>query len=138
MDLDDLEHNTRDGLHIASLAGSWIALVAGLGGLREHGTPSRSPLPPALTRLAFTLAFRGRRLHVALTPTAVSYRLRSGAPLEILHDGQPVTVTADTPLRRALNRRTELEPPTQPPGREPARRRPADTTPGPDMRQAAS
>lgn len=78
MDLDDLEHNTRDGLHIASLAGSWIALVAGLGGLREHGTPSRSPLPPALTRLAFTLAFRGRRLHVALTPTAVSYRLRSG------------------------------------------------------------
>jgi len=25
MDLDDLEHNTRDGLHIASLAGTWIA-----------------------------------------------------------------------------------------------------------------
>src|SRR5215813_13077084 len=37
MDLDDLEHNTRDGLHIASLAGSWIALVGGFGGLRDHG-----------------------------------------------------------------------------------------------------
>src|SRR5204863_3087535 len=37
MDLDDLEHNTRDGLHIASLAGSWIAAVAGFGGLRDHG-----------------------------------------------------------------------------------------------------
>ena len=34
MDLRDLEHNTRDGLHIASLAGTWTALVAGLGGLR--------------------------------------------------------------------------------------------------------
>ena len=32
MDLDDLEHNTRDGLHMASLAGSWIAAVAGFGG----------------------------------------------------------------------------------------------------------
>jgi len=37
MDMDDLEHNTRDGLHIASLAGAWIALVAGFGGLRERG-----------------------------------------------------------------------------------------------------
>src|SRR5205823_14868873 len=36
MDLDDLEHNTRDGLHIASLAGAWTALVAGFGGMRLH------------------------------------------------------------------------------------------------------
>ena len=37
MDLDDLEHNTRDGLHMASLAGAWIALVAGLAGMRSYG-----------------------------------------------------------------------------------------------------
>src|SRR5436190_23103580 len=36
MDLDDLEHNTRDGVHVASLAGTWIALVVGLGGMRGH------------------------------------------------------------------------------------------------------
>ena len=36
MDLDDLEHNTRDGLHIASLAGAWIAAVAGFGGMRDR------------------------------------------------------------------------------------------------------
>ena len=35
MDLRDLEHNTRDGVHIASLAGTWIALVDGFGGLRH-------------------------------------------------------------------------------------------------------
>ncbi len=40
MDLDDLEHNTRDGLHIASLAGTWIALVAGSGACA--GTPAAS------------------------------------------------------------------------------------------------
>ena len=37
MDLDDLEHNTRDGIHIASVAGTWIAAVAGFGGMRDHG-----------------------------------------------------------------------------------------------------
>src|SRR6202161_3244178 len=37
MDLRDLEHNTRDGVHIASLAGAWLALVCGFGGMRAHG-----------------------------------------------------------------------------------------------------
>ena len=35
MDLNDLEHNTRNGLHLASLAGVWTALVAGYGGMRH-------------------------------------------------------------------------------------------------------
>ena len=35
IDLRDLHHNTRDGLHMASLAGAWTALVAGFGGLRD-------------------------------------------------------------------------------------------------------
>ena len=37
MDLDDLEHNTGDGIHIASVAGTWIAAVAGFGGMRDYG-----------------------------------------------------------------------------------------------------
>src|SRR5262249_3920781 len=37
LDLEDLEHNVRDGVHIASLAGAWIAPVAGLGGMRAPG-----------------------------------------------------------------------------------------------------
>ena len=37
MDLDDLEHNSRDGVHMASLAGAWVAAVAGFGGMRDFG-----------------------------------------------------------------------------------------------------
>ena len=36
IDLRDIEHYSGDGLHIASLAGAWTALVAGFGGLREY------------------------------------------------------------------------------------------------------
>ena len=48
MDLQDREHNTKDGLHIASLAGAWTALVGGFGGMRcGSGQLMFSPrLPP--------------------------------------------------------------------------------------------
>ena len=46
MDLGDLEHNTSDGLHMASLAGSWIAAVAGLR--RDAQPRRRAALPPRL------------------------------------------------------------------------------------------
>ena len=36
-DLHDLHDNVRNGLHMASLAGAWTALVAGFGGMRDHG-----------------------------------------------------------------------------------------------------
>ena len=51
MDLHDLEHNTRDGVHIASLAGAWVALVSGFGGLRhQDGMVSFAPrLPEGLS-----------------------------------------------------------------------------------------
>ncbi|MDQ2795694.1 MAG: family 65 glycosyl hydrolase [Actinomycetota bacterium] len=130
MDMDDLEHNTRDGLHIASLAGAWIALVAGFGGLREQAnTLAFAPsLPPALTRLGFTVAFRNRRLHVEVTPASVAYQLRAGEPLQIVHEGKPVTVTTQRALTCALTQRPDVEPITQPSGRAPARRRASDTS----------
>src|SRR5262249_56718924 len=46
MDLRDLEHNTRDGVHIASLAGAWTAAGAGLGGMRGHDGQLTFPPPP--------------------------------------------------------------------------------------------
>jgi alpha,alpha-trehalose phosphorylase len=125
MDLDDLEHNTRDGVHIASLAGTWIVAVAGFGGMRDHdGELSFMPrLPEVLTKLRFRLCFRGRRLLVTVEPQHATYSLREGPPLEITHHGKPVTV-ADKPVVRAIPPAPARETPSQPPGRAPARRRP--------------
>ena len=126
MDLRDLEHNTRDGVHIASLAGTWVALVSGFGGLREaEGTFSFAPrLPRGLTRLAFTLFIRGRRLRVEITHDQATYALADGDPLRILHHGQPVTPAAGKPQTRPIPPAPSRPRPSQPPGREPARRRP--------------
>src|SRR5205814_6976018 len=86
MDLRDLEHNTRDGVHIASLAGAWTAAVAGFGGMRDHdGVLAFAPrLPARLQRLAFRLLFRGRRLRVEVTRKQATYTLVEGGPLEVV------------------------------------------------------
>ena len=127
MDLDDLERNTRDGVHIASLAGSWLAAVAGFGGLRDlDGQLSFAPrLPQALQRLAFRLMYRGRRLRVEILPSEARYTLLAGAPLEIRHAGEPLTLRAGArPVVRRWSVPDPGPPPQQPPGRAPARRRP--------------
>lgn len=124
MDLDDLEHNTRDGLHIASLAGTWIALVAGLAGMRERrGTLHFTPrLPEAITRLALTLSMRHRRLHIEITAATATYGLLEGEPLEILHDGETLTVPAGGTVVRPTLPGLHTASPAQPFGREPRRR----------------
>jgi len=126
IDLRDLEHNTRDGLHIASLAGTWIALVNGFGGLRlQDGTVSFAPrLPDGLTRLRFTLFIGGRRLRVEVTHAQARYILTGGDPLEILHHGHPVTLTAGKPHVRRIPTAPSRPRPSQPAGREPVHRPP--------------
>ena len=124
MDLNDLEHNTHDGVHIASLAGTWIAAVSGFGGMRDHdGHLSFAPrLPAALTRLTFRLSFRGRRLLVAVEPERATYSLLDGPPLEIAHFGRQMRVTRARPIALQIPALSPREPATQPPGRAPARR----------------
>ncbi|MFD9223340.1 glycoside hydrolase family 65 protein [Streptomyces sp. NPDC060064] len=135
MDLENLEHNTRDGLHIASLAGTWTALVLGLGGMRQcdgesgAGDLGFSPrLPERLSGLRFTVLVRGRRLHVDIRSSAAVYTLVEGDPLKILHHGEPLTVTVSRPVERPL-------PPVsvQPEPQQPSGRRPADRMGGAEM-----
>ncbi|MGV0838040.1 glycoside hydrolase family 65 protein [Mycolicibacterium thermoresistibile] len=127
VDLRDLHHNTRDGLHMASLAGAWTALVEGFGGLRDdEGVLALNPqLPTGITRLRFRLRWRGFRLKVDVTHEQITYTLRDGpyGELTIRHAGQPLKLRTTEPsvmpmrLRKAL-----LPPPPQPPGCEPIRR----------------
>ncbi|MEW2286063.1 glycosyl hydrolase family 65 protein [Streptomyces sp. NPDC047841] len=121
MDLQDLEHNTRDGLHIASLAGTWMALIAGFGGMRHDGHRLRfAPrLPERLRRLAFNIQFRGRRLRVDIGADKVTYALLDGPPLTLRHHGEPLTVSTDGPAVRAVPPAPRRPTPRQPPHRGP-------------------
>jgi alpha,alpha-trehalose phosphorylase len=124
IDIDDLEHNVKDGLHMAALAGSWIAMVGGFGGMRQvDGVLSFAPrLPKALTKIAFSIRVDGRLLRVALAGDSASYALADGPTLDIRHHGQLITLAAGTPQTRPIPSQPALPRPKQPPGREPGRR----------------
>jgi len=128
IDLRDLHHNTRDGLHMASLAGAWTALVVGFGGLRDDaGVVSLDPqLPDGITRLRFRLRWRDFRLTVDVNHAHVTYTVHDGpgSELTIRHAGEEVTLSTDAPKTIAVRTRKPLLPrPPQPPGREPMHRR---------------
>jgi alpha,alpha-trehalose phosphorylase len=124
IDVDDIEHNTRDGLHIASLAGAWLAAVAGFGGMRHHGTTLtfKPRLPPELMRLSFGLGFRGRQLRVEVSQKQATYTLAAGEPLDIVHYDEQISVPAEKPQKRPIPRLIAREAPRQPKGRAPIRR----------------
>ncbi len=129
MDLDDLEHNTRDGIHIASVAGTWTAAVCGFGGMRDHhGRLSFRPrLPAPITRLKFRLQFLHRGVHVEVEDAVARYTLIDGEPLEIAHYGDPVVLQPDQTLELEIQPMAPGRTPAQPPGRAPERRRPPVT-----------
>jgi alpha,alpha-trehalose phosphorylase len=120
MDLEDREHNTKDGLHIASLAGAWTALVSGFGGMRvANGQLCFAPkVPPGIIGLTFRMRYRNRIILVSVRPHAASYSLLAGEPLEISHYGDPVTI-GEKEVTRDIPAPAQLPRPTQPAGRVP-------------------
>jgi alpha,alpha-trehalose phosphorylase len=100
MDLDDVHGNSRDGVHIAAMAGSWISVVYGFAGMREDkDCLSFSPkLPPVWKRLAFSIAWRGSRIRCDYTAETSTYSLVCGTEIDIEHEGKRYHLASGAPV----------------------------------------
>jgi alpha,alpha-trehalose phosphorylase len=104
MDLADVGHNVSDGVHIASMGGTWMVLVYGFAGMRDfdgHLT-FRPRLPKELKRLCFPLTIQGRTLEVDIDHDTATYTLQEGTELGITHFEEEITLTPGTPASRKL------------------------------------
>ena len=124
MDLHDLEHNVRDGVHMGSLAGAWLAVVAGLGGMRHHGdTLGFAPrLPLGIQGLSFRLTFLDRLIKVTVGRRRANYTLISGKPISFEHYGKALRLATRGSVARPIPGIPTMPEPKQPHGRAPARR----------------
>ena len=94
LDLDDYNSDTEDGLHITSMAGTWMSVVKGFGGMRvKDGKLHFKPyIPDQWKSYSFRLEFRGRVIKVKIGKSGVETILESGESMEVVINGKIVVL----------------------------------------------
>jgi alpha,alpha-trehalose phosphorylase len=104
MDLADVGGNVRDGVHVASIGGTWMAIVYGLAGMRDFGGKLSFNPRKFVKRLCFPIQFRGQRLEVCIENGGTTYVLRDGQGpgLTIRHKDEDLKLLPGKPVTRPL------------------------------------
>ena len=95
LDLDDYNNDTEDGCHITSMAGTWMSVTKGFGGMRvKDGTLHFTPfIPDQWKSYSFRIDFRGRVINVKISKEKTETILESGEPIEIVLNGNKVKLS---------------------------------------------
>jgi trehalose/maltose hydrolase-like predicted phosphorylase len=104
VDIDNRHGNTGHGVHMAALAGSWLALVWGFAGFRPHGAELRfRPMRPVSWQgYAFGLRWRGTLVRVEVAGDTITYRAVSGPDIVIGHHDADMRLAAGESWAGAL------------------------------------
>ena len=94
LDLDDYNSEVEQGCHITSMAGTWMSIVEGFGGMRvRDGQLSFKPqIPKNWTAYSFKVNFRDQILKIKVTEEETSFSLEGDSSLEILVNDKAVEV----------------------------------------------
>lgn len=84
LDIEDTHSNTKDGLHMANIAGTALSVISGFGGFRVHekGIVFRPCCPKEWSRFSFKVKYRGREIYVSVSDE-VEIMLIKGASISI-------------------------------------------------------
>lgn len=95
LDLDDYNHEAHEGLHITSMAGTYMAVVEGFAGLRvrDDQLHFKTMLPSKWESYSFKILFRNRLLKVLIQKSDVTINLISGESIEIILNGEALTIS---------------------------------------------
>ena len=98
LDLDDYNKEVHEGLHITSMAGTWMSIVEGFGGMRvKDNTLSFSPkIPKEWDAYSFKINFRNQIIKVNVNQGKTNFELEGGESLDILVNDKKVTIEANS------------------------------------------
>lgn len=99
LDLDSYNNDTEDGLHITSMAGTWMAVVKGFGGVRVHGGKLiiKPFIPKQWESYSFNIRFREALLHVKVGQQRTEIANLSETPTTvILHNTEHHLAAVDS------------------------------------------
>jgi maltose phosphorylase len=94
LDLDDYNHEVHEGLHITSMAGTWMSIVEGFGGMRiKNNQLHFSPqIPKKWQSYSFKINFRGNILKAIVQHSGTSFEVSGDEPMTIIVNGQATNV----------------------------------------------
>ncbi|SDG05152.1 glycoside hydrolase family 65 protein [Mucilaginibacter gossypii] len=100
LDLDDYNNDTDDGCHITSMAGTWMAVVEGFGGMRvRDGKLVFQPfIPKKWSSFSFHIGFRGALLNIKVSKEGVQIKNASDVETTVLVYGKEQLVKANDEL----------------------------------------
>ena len=98
VDIADTAGNLRDGVHVASAGGTWMAVVYGFAGYRWRTRDFSPMLPTRARRLCFTVRLRSSLLYVDISEDRVTYSVTSGGPVTARHRGTEFTASVGSPV----------------------------------------
>jgi maltose phosphorylase len=85
LDLDDYNNDTEDGLHITSMAGTWMSIVEGFAGMkvRDNQLQFNPFVPSQWNSFSFNIGFRGTQLKIKISSTQISITNNSANEIEV-------------------------------------------------------
>ncbi len=93
--LDDYNNDTEDGLHITSMAGTWLSVVQGFGGMRvKNDMISFQPfLPEQWTGFSFRVGYRQNSLNISIKANGIEIENITGRKITVLVYGNQVSIS---------------------------------------------
>ncbi len=94
-DLDNYQGNTKDGIHSASMAGTWLGVVMGFGGMKIYNNELHfdPKIPEKWNEYTFKIKFKNRIIKVKVDKTKADYSLEKGEPLTIYNKGNKIELS---------------------------------------------
>ena len=98
LDLDDYNSEVEEGLHITSMAGTWMSIVEGFAGMRIQNDQLcfRPRLPKAWNEIEFRINFRNIILSVTITQKNISFSTNSNANLSLSVYDKEIQIKGET------------------------------------------
>jgi maltose phosphorylase len=90
LDLDDYNKEVEEGCHITSMAGTWMSIVEGFGGLQiiDDKPSFTTRLPKEWDGFSFKINYRDNILKVNVTNSGTDVQLSSGDTMEVIVNGE--------------------------------------------------